>query len=1035
MTTEYRVLGPLEVVHDGVPVPLPSGRARVLLASLLLRANEVVPVDELVDRLWDGAPPTPARAKASLHMVVSRLRQSLGAADSVRTEVDGYRVEIDPDRLDLHRFRALVDAGRCAEALELWRGSPLSDVASDSLRRDEVPALLEERVEALERRVDADLESGSLTGLAAELRALTQRYPLRERFWAQLMTVLYRTSRQAEALAAYRDVSAVLADELGVDPGPELRDLQRLVLAGEPLAPAEVVTATVPRQLPPAVASFSGRAEDLAVLDGLLAGGSAPAVVISAIAGSGGVGKTALAVHWAHSVRDRFPDGQLFVNLRGYDLERPMTVQEALARLLRGLGVDPGSIPAETADQTNLFRSLTADRRMLVVLDNVSAPEQVRPLLPSTPTCLVVVTSRSDLRGLAVLDDAHVHRLGTLPPNEAYALLARVLGADRASAEPDAVARLAAACGHLPLALRIAAADLASQPRTAVADYVAALESADVLEVLAVPGDPDAAVLTAFRGSYAALDEETRLVFRRLGLVPGATFTDHAAAVLGELPLVRARRVVAHLVSVHLVERRDDGRFALHDLLRLYALDRAVEEDGADGCEGSRARLHDWYLRMVDDAATMLYSDVNRLSIRPVTLHLPEVVHDGNTGALAWLEAEKANLVAVIGHTAQHGPHQVAWQMASGLSWHFFETRDDALWALSLAGGKGAAEAAGDRRAWAAMTSAHGNLTYAQGDVGLAIKVTSEAEAVYREVGELDPWASTILNLGVYHQVTGDLERAADCFRRSLQAKTRLGSVSGRATAILNLGCVSLELGRYDEGAKQLSDALDLYRDLKSLGGQITAHVNLAEALVELGDLEGGLAQASCALDLSVESRARQRLPQALWLSAEALLELGRVEEARTLVEEALVGIREIASPKDESDCHRVLALVSLHLGDAPTAVDYAETALTMAVDCDYMRGEIQSQLIIARAFRSMGKDAEAVPHAERAVELAQDRNIRVELGEALTSLAEARLFEGAADEAVALASRGLAVHQETGQRLDESRSREVLARCEQVRR
>ncbi|OKI38902.1 hypothetical protein A6A25_01485 [Saccharothrix sp. CB00851] len=398
-TTRFNVLGPLEVWHGDVLVPIPAGRSRLLLAILLLRANQPVSADELVDRLWDGEAPNPDRAKATLQMVVRRLRQSLGPAKVVRTAVGGYVADVPPGALDLHRFRELAAAGKYAEALELWRGEPLRDVRSDVLHQVEVAPLLEEYLVVLERRIDADLDAGRAGDLVAELRSLTGQHPLRERFWGQLMLALYRSDQQAAALAAFRAVRATLVEELGVDPGPMLTDLYHRILRDDvPGGSVVMPSRQALRHVPPEVSLFVGRERELAALDEATL---EPGAVVL-LHGIGGVGKTALALSWANRRRDRFGDGDLHVNLHGFDAAgRPVEPASAAEALLVSLGVRPEDVPAGLAERTTLLRATMAGRRILLVLDNAADSDQVIPLLPGTPTVTVLVTSRNQLRKLA----------------------------------------------------------------------------------------------------------------------------------------------------------------------------------------------------------------------------------------------------------------------------------------------------------------------------------------------------------------------------------------------------------------------------------------------------------------------------------------------------------------------------------------------------------------------------------------------------------------------------------------------------------
>jgi hypothetical protein len=392
--------------------------------------------------------------------------------------------------------------------------------------------------------------------------------------------------------------------------------------------------------LPADVTAFTGRRRQLEALDGLLeSGADTTAVVISAIAGTAGVGKTGLAVHWAHRVRDRFPDGQLYVNLRGYAPTPPASPLEALAGVLRALGVAAEQVPVETEQAAGLYRTLLADKRMLVLLDNARDPDQVRPLLPGGPGSLVVVTSRHRLSGLVVKEGACRLTLDVLTPEEANQLLARLLGETRVHAEPAAAAELARACAHLPLALRIAAATLADRPQLSIAGYVAELGQGDRLGALAVDGDEQAAVRAAFDLSYAALAPGARRLFRLLGLVPGPEVTaDAAAALTGTLP-ERAARLLDRLAAAHLIDQDTAGRFAFHDLLRLYAAERARHEDTGEERKAATRRLLDWYLHTVDAAARMLYPDKLRLPLPLAEAPRPATPFADHRGALAWCEA------------------------------------------------------------------------------------------------------------------------------------------------------------------------------------------------------------------------------------------------------------------------------------------------------------------------------------------------------------------------------------------------------------
>jgi hypothetical protein len=431
----------------------------------------------------------------------------------------------------------------------------------------------------------------------------------REQLHAQLMLAYYRSGRQADALEAYRQARTILIEELGIEPGGELRTLQQAVLRRDPslddyrpVLRVNAVASQVPAQLPAGVADFVGRAAQLTQLDGLATSDDLAAMVIIAISGSAGVGKTALAVQWAHRVADRFPDGQLYVDLRGHDSTRSSLPAAALTAFLQALGVLAGQLPAGEQALAAMYRSALAGRRVLVVLDNAAGAEQIRPLLPGRPGCLVLVTSRDALTGLTARDGARRLLLDALTGREATTLLDRMIGSERVDAEPVAASALARTCGHLPLALRIASAQLQDEPGRSLADYVAAIRQVGALVALRISGEEELAVRPAFDESYRNLAPPAAELFRRLGLVPGPDFTVPAAAALTDRPIARAAALLDRLAAVHLVDRRGSGRYVLHDLLREYAQAQLVSAESAETQACARGRLFRWYLRRSDAA-------------------------------------------------------------------------------------------------------------------------------------------------------------------------------------------------------------------------------------------------------------------------------------------------------------------------------------------------------------------------------------------------------------------------------------------------
>ena len=524
-----------------------------------LEAGRVVPLEVLVERVWGPDPPRSVRNV--VYGYVGRLKALIAAAEDPEITLsrrrDGYLLRARADRVDLCRFRGLVaDAAAAAgdderagvllgEALALWRGSALAGLDSPWLDGQRARLELERGGAAGDLR-DIRLRRGEHAALTSELAAQAAGSPADERLIGQLMLALYRCGRQAEALRWYEQTRRHLADELDADPGPDLQDVRQRILRADPALaasrPVGAPAAPTPRELPGDVPAFTGRAAELAELDRLPAGPDPGAAVISAVSGTAGVGKTALAVHWAHQAAGRFPDGQLYVNLRGYDPDRPMTAADALAGFPRTLGVPGSDIPPGEADRAARYRSLLAGRRMLVVLDNASQAEQVRLLLPGIPGCAVVVTSRDALAGLVARDGATRLDLDPLSPDEAISLLRELIG-ERVDADPDAAAALARHCCRLPLALRVAAERAAARPGVSLAVLVAELaDQQQLLDLLDAAGDPRTAVRAVFSWSCRDLEPGTLRAFRLAGLHPGADFDPHAVAALAGTTVERAHR-------------------------------------------------------------------------------------------------------------------------------------------------------------------------------------------------------------------------------------------------------------------------------------------------------------------------------------------------------------------------------------------------------------------------------------------------------------------------------------------------------------
>lgn len=598
------LLGPLLVQHEGAIRVVSAPRPRAMLAALAVHPNEVVSTDRLADLVWDGSPS--ADARAIVRSNIRRLRQAIGPGPENRivTCEAGYLIRVSADETDLLRFEVLVRAGlrsaragdwkraseALAEALSLWRGNPLLDVQSGMLREEIVPYLETMRLQALEWAAGARLQLGDHAELVPDLRLLTWQYPFCEKFHAQLMLALYRSGHQAEALAAFRDARQILTAELGLEPGPELTRLQQSILDGGSglrlappggsvsLSPTDRRPRVIPRQLPATQRHFIGRTAEIAQLTSVLRSdfcvGAAPTVLV--ISGLAGIGKTTLAIRWAHEVTDCFPDGQLCLNLRGFDPLAPLVPpEEAICLLLGSLGVTAGDMPTDMDMRVALYRSLTAGKRLLILLDDARNAAQVRPLLPGSSSCLVLVTSRGRLAGLAAAVGARLFTLDTLTLTESRLLLARQAGAHQVAEEPDAAAEFIELCGRLPAALSIGAACVAAQGRT-FASLVGDLRrgTLDVLDA----GDVGASIRSMFSASYRSLSPAAARMFRLLATRTTTHISVPEAVALDGGTACRARDALGELAGVGLLGIDGPGRFAVHRLLRAYVTERADAE-------------------------------------------------------------------------------------------------------------------------------------------------------------------------------------------------------------------------------------------------------------------------------------------------------------------------------------------------------------------------------------------------------------------------------------------------------------------------
>ena len=906
---EFRLLGPLVVQVNGSTASVGSPKLRSLIAVLLLNVGDVVPVERLAAAIWGDAQPDHPRRAVQLY--VTRLRALLADDPSTGLVVNrpgGYLLDIASERTDLGRFNRLIsradhallrgdadrEAAALAEALAQWHGEPLTDVPSELLHRESVPALRERRLRALERRIDVDLRRGRHAELVVELSALTAQHPLRERFWAQFMTALFDSGRRADALNAYRVARRHLADELGIDPSDDLRLLHARILASPQDRGDNGSTAMprVPRQLPLDIAAFVGRAWPLDQLDAALTEHhrrGPGAVLVNAITGTAGVGKTTLAVHWARRVVDSFPDGQVWLNLRGYDPTTALSPQQALIRILRSLGVPPATIPADLEGQIEMYRSALDGRRMLVVLDNATNADHVRPLLPGAPGCLVIVTSRDQLIGLTSADGVRRLSLDVLSAAEAREMLAQRLGPRRISAEPEAVGEIIARCAGLPLALAVVAARAATHPRFRLAHLALELrEAGGSLDAFERAG---ADVRAVFSWSYEKLSADSARLFRLLGLHPGPDIDASAAAGIAGLTLPSVEVLLTGLCRAQLITEHKPGRFHLHDLLRAYANELAHEpHDGSDR-RGIRQRMLEHYLHAASHAA--LVFDPSR---PPIPLAKPMAVVDLRDAdeANAWLKAEYQVLLAVVNVAATNGFDSHTWRLASTLE-SFQDRREH--WSDLAATQQAALEAAlraGDRRAEARARRMRAVAHLRRGAHHEASRQLLEALAVAASCADATEQALAHLHLAHASEARGELRLALEHVQRSLEFFELTDDVNGQARALNGVGWYRTLLGEHDLGLVNCERALKLFEEQGDEDGQALTWDSIGYCHLRLGDHPQAIACYEKALALFVDAEINYFRAHTLTRLAEALQLSGDLIGARRAWAEALTILTDI---------------------------------------------------------------------------------------------------------------------------------------------
>jgi DNA-binding SARP family transcriptional activator/tetratricopeptide (TPR) repeat protein/DNA-binding XRE family transcriptional regulator len=976
------VLGPLEVRHGDVLVPVNSDPQRALLARLVLGAGTTVSQDELIDLLWPRG--VPRNAVSLLHTRVARLRRLLEAGRPANPVIvggrAGYRLELNTSDLDLLTFRELTAQAERAEAeaaltmlsgaVALWRGdTDVESIAANPL----YTAISNELTAAVRAFATLARDLGEPERALESLRHLAAQHELDEPLHVELILTLAVADRQAEALAAYDRIRTALAEQLGIDPGERLRAVHVEVLRQQSGSPAQPAERVVIQQAPSAPPDFVGRADELATICTALGRPGAVSSRVVLINGIAGVGKTALALTAAHRLRAEYPDGQLYADLRGSDVTTPAPIQ-VLGRFLRALGVPGRRIGTDETEAAALLRSELADRRMLVLLDNAQDAAQVRPLLPGAGRSDVIVTSRRRLPDLAA---AGVVSLEPLPRDDAILLIASTARTHRLDADPEGVSALAEACARLPLALRIAGARLATRREWTVADLARRLDDGN--RRLTELSLGESSVLNSFQLSYADLTSDAQRAFRLCSLHPGDDFSADSTGILLGIPTAAADRVLEDLLEANMLLQHAKHRYRFHDLLGLYSR-RLLAED-SEG-EAARTRLYSWYAEAVTAAMDWAYPQLVRLSAHPE----PAGFFSSEAEALDWLDDELPALLAVVQDSVQSSDRALSWRIADQLRGYFLIRRDADGWLPAAQAGLAAATAAGDDTARAAMLINRGQALGAVGQDEDALSDCLAGHALAVAVGWSTAAAYLAHQVGWLQLERGKLDDADLWMRRALELTDDDQRGHVRAIVLNGLGMTRLYQGELREAADLFGSALQIDENGQETSTLVIS-VNLASALRQLGEADRAADLLSDVLD-AYKRRSHLR-GELSTLDEWSLLYSERGDGAAAL--QAALRAHHLAilvrDRKAQAQTAATVAHAHLTLGDAPTAIEWIEDCLTIARDA-YPHVAVQGLLALATARRATGDDASAVSAAEQAASIARSCGFRLLETQATTAAA-----------------------------------------------
>ncbi|WP_405808469.1 tetratricopeptide repeat protein [Streptomyces sp. NBC_01520] len=983
----FSILGPLQASVDSTPLKLGGARQRIVLATLLLNAGQVVSTDRLIRAVYEQTPP--ATARAQLHISVSGLRRLFGAHgvdDVISTHPHGYMVRADEESLDALRFDSLVaqarklhDGGQREEAaamyrqaLVLWRGSPLEGIPGEVVASG-AGRLTEQRITATEENIRLGLALGRHSVLVGELFELIAKFPLRERLRGQLMLALYRSGRQAEALNVYRETRRLMLDELGVLPDVRLRQLEHSILVSDPrldlpenraVPPA---SSGAPEMLPAAVADFTGRESLVADVRKLLVashGRSPLAVPIVTFVGKPGVGKTATAIHVGHEVAADFPDGRLFAELHG-GVSAPVSPAQALERFLRALGVKGTVIPEDVEERAEMYRALLAKRRVLIILDNVAEESQIRLLLPGRPTSAVIITSRRHIGSLA---GAVRVDITTFTPEESADLLGHMAGAQRAADEQGATKALAALCGHLPLALRIAGARLAARPHWEIAELVERLE--DETRRLDELKYADVGIRAGLSLTYDSLGEGTRRLFRRLAILEEGPFSLWAAMALLDLPETTVRDLVHELTDAQLLDTVGAAtgahrQYRLHSLIRLFARERLVAEESTEAREAAVCRVLGCFLFLLKNARDREYGQDVLIRSHDVSLYpLPGALVDRILSEpLQWFSRERSSLLACVRRAAMMGLTEHCWGLAV-TAVTFMETQvclDD--WRDTHEVALAASRRAGDRVGEAATLHSLGSLAVTNQDFASAESHLLRSAAIFEEIGDRLGGALATRGLGYLARIHGRHDEATAHYEAALKVFREGGGSVAVAYVLHNLAQLRLDSGDDAAAGPLLSEALRLSRE--GNGRRVEAQVlhRLGQRHLDRGDYEAALHAFEQVLGIVLLIGDHTGEAYALHGIGSALLMHGETKGATKALRRALA--RAEANDERLITGRTLVTLGELALAarDAGEAVIHLRRALPLFRLMDAPAEEAEALIVLHAALRAAG-DSEAAEHS-----------------------------------------------------------------------